>query len=186
MAIRATSNQGKPSVILELNADLTQRSLLSTTKIQLLVDNEHLIPEIAQLKFQEFSSLAPKKTLDDFVQGLKTHLNGKELPITYVLVNETKEFVGTFSLRKYDMETHQHLTPWVGSVLVSPKYRNQGIGAFLVEQVELKAKEMGYPQLYLFTPKSEAWYQKLGWRTIEHTLFNQTSVAVMCKKINDQ
>ncbi len=148
-------------------------------KVDFLTNNSHLIPEIAQLKFQEFAHLAPEKTIDDFVKGLKTHLNDRQLPIAYVVVNEAKEFIGTFSIRKNDIDTHNHLTPWIGSVLVHPSKRNQGIGEFIMRQAQSVAKEMGYRQLYLFTPNKEAWYQKLGWETIEHTHFNQFPVTVM-------
>lgn len=152
-------------------------------KIELLIENDHLIPEIALLKFQEFSYLVPGKTLNNFIQGLKSHLNYKKLPIAYVLVSDSKEFIGTFSLRKHDMDTHQHLTPWIGSVLVHPHKRNQGIGALIVKQSESFAKQMGYSSLHLFTPNKEAWYKKLGWQIKEHTLFNQSSVAVMYKNL---
>ena len=156
-------------------------SMHEKISVSLLVENVHLIEEIAQLKFHEFASLSPGKTVDDFVTGLKSHLNDKKLPTAYVLVNDSKEFIGTFSIRAHDMSTHQHLTPWIGSVLVHPGRRNRGLGAFIVNQAESIAKEMGYSQLYLFTPNKEEWYQKLGWKTIEHTTFNNHPVAVMIK-----
>lgn len=175
-----------------LNYDPTDRGInvieqifkINRMKLNPLNKNKELIPEIAELKLQEFGYLAPEKTLDDFVHGLKTHLNDRELPIAYILLNEANEFIGTFSIREHDMDTHQDLTPWVGSILVAPDKRNQGIGAYLVAQAESMAKEMGFSQLYLFTPNKEAWYQKLGWETIEYAHFKTVPVAVMFKKLN--
>lgn len=148
--------------------------------IELLLDHQYLIPEIAKLRFQQFGYLVPEKTLNDFIKGLESHLNDKKLPITYVVV-ENKQFFGTFSLRKSDMDTHQHLFPWLGGVLVHPSKRNKGIGAFLVKKAEMIANELGYNHLYLFTPDKAAWYAKLGWKPLEHTFFKNVPVIVMVK-----
>lgn len=152
-------------------------------KIELLLEHPYLIPEIADLKFREFGYLVPEKTLSDFHKGLETHLSYRELPITYIVV-EDKQFIGTFSLRKCDMDTHQHISPWIGSVLVHPDKRNQGIGAFLVKNAEMMAKERGYGHLYLFTPNKAAWYAKLGWEILENTVFNNVPVTIIKKKLN--
>ena len=153
--------------------------------IALLLDHQYLMPEIAELKFQQFGYLVPGKTLQDFKKGLETHLNDKKLPIAFVVV-ENKQFIGTFSLRICDMDTHQHLSPWIGSVLVHPSKRNKGIGAFLVKSAEMIANELGYNHLYLFTPDKAAWYAKLGWQTLEHTYFNNIPVTVMEKTKSDR
>lgn len=152
-------------------------------KIELLSEHPRLIPEIVDLKFQEFSYLVPQKTKADFLKGVQAHLSAPNLPIAYVIVTEEKEFVGTFSLRQCDMESHSHFTPWVGSILVHPSKRNQGIGSILVKNAELTALEMGFAQLYLFTPNKAAWYAKLGWETVEKTLFNEIPVTVMTKNL---
>jgi len=147
-------------------------------KIEYLLHHPDLIPEIAELKFREFGYLVPGKTLEDFHQGLEKHLNDKEFPIAYV-VRENKKFIGTFSLRKVDLDTHKHLFPWMGSVLVHPDMRNRGIGSFLVKNAEIIARELGYPHLYLFTPDKAAWYAKLGWTITQHTLFDSNPVTIM-------
>ncbi len=126
----------------------------------------------------------PQKTKADFLKGVQTHLSAPNLPIAYVIVTEEKEFVGTFSLRQCDMESHSHLSPWVGSILVHPSKRNQGVGSILVKSAELAAFEMGFSQLYLFTPNKAAWYGKLGWETVEKALFNKIPVTVMVKRLS--
>lgn len=172
-------NRNSPVYCIFQNRKLWAVSL----NIELLLDHQYLIPEIVELKFQQFGYLVPEKTLQDFKNGLEAHLNDQKLPIAYVIV-ENKQFIGTFSLRKCDMDTHQHLSPWVGSVLVHPSKRKRGIGAFLVQKAEMTANELGYNHLYLFTPDKAAWYAKLGWQTLEHTLFNKEPVTVMEKSLN--
>ena len=149
---------------------------------ELLLHHTHLIPEIAELRLREMGYLVPEKKLEDFHKGLEEHLNEKELPIAFV-TTENHKFIGTFSLRKYDMGTHQHFSPWIGGVLVHPDKRKQGIGSFLVKKAESLAKEMGYHHLYLFTPNKAVWYAKLGWKVTEHTFFNQIPVTIMEKEL---
>jgi len=152
-------------------------------KIELLLNHPYLIPEIAELKLQEFGRFVPGRSVQDFKKGLETHLNDRELPIAYVVV-ENKEFIGTFNLRKCDMDTHQHLSPWLASLLVHPSKRNRGVGAFLVKSAEMMAKELGYERLYLFSSEKTAWYAKLGWQTLEQAFYNNMTVTVMEKSLN--
>ena len=146
--------------------------------IELLVDHQYLISELAELSFYEFGYLVPGKTLQDYIRGFEAHLNSNKFPITFVIVENT-QLVGTFSLRKSDMNTHQHLSPWIGSVLVHPSRRGMGVGTFLVKNAKMKVKELGYDCLYLFTPNKAAWYTKLGWEVLEQTFFYHTAVTVM-------
>ena len=151
--------------------------------LDLLVNQIHLIPVIARLKYDEFAYMVPGKNVEQFEDGLRTHLNHTELPLTYVRVNELQEFIGTFSLRLHDLDSHRHLTPWLASVVVSPDQRRQWIGEYLVREAEKKAAEMGIKTLYLFTPNKEAWYQKLGWQTIEKSFLNTIPITIMQKQL---
>lgn len=151
-------------------------------KIDFLLNHKHLIEEIAKLKFLEFSHLAPEKTLDDYIKGLREHCNDKQFPITYIVL-ENENFLGTFSLRACDLDSHKQFTPWMGSVLVPPEKRNQGIGAFLVKQAEEKSKTMGYDFLYLFTPNKADWYAKLGWNTVDLSTLKNTPITIMRKSL---
>lgn len=151
-------------------------------KFDFLAHHIKLIPKIAELKFSEFHYLVPKKTIDDFIRGLHNHCNDGKLPISYVAL-EGDHFLGTFSLRERDLDSHSHLIPWIGSVLVSPEKRNQGIGSLLVKEAEVKAKEMGFDLLYLFTPNQAPWYTKLGWDTIEKSILNNIPITIMRKPL---
>ena len=154
-------------------------------KFDFLVHHMGLIRRIAELKFSEFSYLVPGKTLEDFITGLHEHCNDQKLPITYVAL-ENENFFGTFSLRECDLNSHCHFRPWIGSVLVPPEKRNQGIGSLLVKVAENKAKEMGHDFLYLFTPNKAPWYTKLGWTAIEKSSLNNIPVTIMHKYLKPE
>ena len=143
-------------------------------KIEYLADQNHFVPELAQLLYHQFGYLAPHRTLKDFENRMLSHCNKDCLPIAFVAVEDGK-LVGTFSFRQYDMETHKHLSPWIGSVYVHTARRKEGIGTKLMQQAEILCKQRGIETLYLFTPDKQAWYLKLGWERLEETAFNGLS-----------
>jgi GNAT superfamily N-acetyltransferase len=151
-------------------------------KLEYLKHHTYLIPEIAELKFHHYRFMAPEKTLKDFHHNLERDLNDKELPIGYVIV-ENCSFVGAVSLRICDLNSHQHLTPWLGGVFVHPSKRNQGIGAFLVRQAEKIAAKRGYERLYLYTHEKASWYAKLGWTAYESVFLKEVPIAIMEKQL---
>jgi len=59
--------------------------------------------------------------------------------------------------------THQHLTPWLSSVYVPEAHRGKGIASALSRRAASEAGKLGFDRLYLFTPRSEALYARLGW-----------------------
>lgn len=150
---------------------------------QLLVDRQEFVRQIADLKYREFAYMVPGKTVEDFELGVRTHLNREGLPLTYVKVNDMGEMLGSFSLRPHDLESHKQWSPWLASVVVPEAHRNRGVGESLVKTAETKAKEIGISKLYLFTPNKEKWYEKLGWKTVEQTVFNQVPVVIMSKDL---
>ena len=132
------------------------------------------------MKFEQFHRFVPERPLEDYQKSLKNHLNVNKLPIGFVLL-EGDEFLGTFCLREYDMETHRHLTPWLGGVVVHPAKWNRGIGTFLLEQAKIFAKQLGFEHLYLYTTEKAHWYGKRGFQVIDHTVVNHFPVTVMKK-----
>lgn len=153
-------------------------------KIEHLSKHSHMVSEIAEQRYRHFGYLAPELDLSDFHEGLQSHLNLDQLPIAYVALEDDK-FAGIFCLRECDMETHPHLTPWLGGVLVHPDKRNRGIGESLVKAAEAHAKSLGFDRLYLFTIDKAEWYAKLGWNIIEQTTYEGHPATVMEKELRE-
>ncbi len=63
--------------------------------------------------------------------------------------------------------THRHLTPWLSSVYVPEEFRGQGIASALSLRAIDEAARLGFKRLYLFTPRNESLYARIGWRTFE-------------------
>lgn len=152
-------------------------------KIELLSDNMHLFEDVAIMKFQEFSYITGEDTLENYLSQQRKYVTEEHLPKAYVVLNEERELIGTFTLKIKDFSLRLDLTPWLGSLVVASTYRRQGVGAFIVYQAERLATELGYSMIYLYTPDKEAWYSKLGWHVIERTFLNKFPVTVMSKEL---
>jgi len=149
-------------------------------EIKSLVDCQQHIPALAKLWYEEISRhWVPNASIDRNLQGLVDHLNRNTLPIACIALQDGKP-VGMACLRDTD-GIMPGVGPWLGSLIVDPRYRNQKIGERLIDAVKAQAKILGYPLLYLlaFDATIPGWYTRLGWEPIgEDKLFGH-QVAVM-------
>ncbi|HBB7077238.1 TPA: GNAT family N-acetyltransferase [Legionella pneumophila] len=112
-------------------------------------------------------------------ENLSNHLNTEQLPLTFVAFHEHKP-IGMCSLRVND-GIHPELTPWLGSLVVSPSHQKQGIARQLINKTKEKAQQMGFKTLYLFAfdPTIPEYYSRLGWCKIGMDEFKGHPVTVM-------
>lgn len=153
-------------------------------KIESLSENMHFFREVAELKFQEFSYLTGKETIEDYLNRQNKYITDQSIPKSYVVLNESGNLMGTFALKLEDLHSRPDLSPWLGSVVVVPAYRRRGVGSYIVRQAERLAKELAYSKLYLYTPDQETWYAKQGWQLIERTSSGKFPVSLMSKAIS--
>jgi N-acetylglutamate synthase-like GNAT family acetyltransferase len=138
---------------------------------------------VAELKFQEFSYLTGSETIEDYLHRQQKYVTNEVIPRAYVALNEAGDLLGTFALKVEDLSSRPDLSPWLGSVVVAPAYRRQGVGAAIVSYAEQLARGLGYSVLYLYTPDQESWYTKQDWQTLEQTVSGEYPVTVMAKTI---
>ncbi len=149
-------------------------------KIEFLTKHEYIIPEMTKWFWNEWRRLYKNKTIADVEKSIRERLNEDKIPCALVAV-ENNKIIGTGSIKIYDMETRKDLSPWLAGLYVIPEFRNKGVGSKLVKAVEMKAKEFGFKKLYLYTPKSEHFYDQLGWALIERVNYNDNQVSLMEK-----
>jgi GNAT superfamily N-acetyltransferase len=134
-------------------------------EVQLLAACPQHVPELAKLWFNELGQQwIPNASVERAEQTYMTHLNHDTMPLTYVAVHKGHP-IGMVSLRDND-GILEGVTPWLGSLIVNPDYRSQGIGEILIDITKQRAKAMGYNKLYLFALDKTIpdWYAKLGWK----------------------
>ena len=149
-------------------------------KIDLLKKHPNTIPALANIWHEVLGKIwVPDVPVERVITRFAEHLNDQALPITFVALDGYLP-VGMCSLREND-GIRPDLTPWLGSLVVDPKYQKQCIGRMLIDATVLKAKELGFEKLYLFAfdPTIPKYYERLGWKKIGMDEFKSHHVTVM-------
>jgi predicted N-acetyltransferase YhbS len=150
-------------------------------EIHHLLDHTQHIPTVAAWQQAEFGYLSPNGTLEQRVERLRSASDKALLPISLVAISDGEgDLVGSASLVATTL-THQHLSPWLSSVFVPPTQRGRGIASKLALAAIAEADRLGFEKIFLFTPKSEALYARLGWETFERTAINGVSTCLMAR-----
>lgn len=136
------------------------------------------IPALAKWHHAAWAHLNPGGSIESRIEKMQGYLGDEALPTMVVWV-EGDAVLGSAALVACDMDTRPELTPWLANVYVSDAHRRRGIGAALVRTVTAKARELGFPELFLFTPDKEDFYAGLGWRTLAKELYRGEPVTVM-------
>jgi len=151
-----------------------------------LANCPELIDELARLSWEEWQDIYQqrKQTLEDSLKNYRERMNTDRLPLTLVAVRagpaiNCRELVGMVSLKFHDMDTRPDLDPWLGGLLVLPKWRNRGVGTMLMHRATEEAHRLNVPQLYLWTHSAEGLYHRLGWQVVERTNYFGKEAVVM-------
>jgi len=149
-------------------------------RISYLADRPELAAQLVPGLLEHWSYIFPHQTVADRTAKFNAHLNRDELPIAWI-AHDGDVALGTAALRKADLEGREDLGPWLGGVYVAPVYRGRGIASELCRVVEGKAYEQGVSRLYLFTHGQESLYERLGWATLERTVWHGHECSIMSK-----
>jgi predicted N-acetyltransferase YhbS len=148
-------------------------------EIDYLARHERFVPTVAQWQHAEFGYLNPADTLESRTGRLRNALQTEHLPLAFIAVSDG-ELVGSAGILASTV-THRHLSPWLSSVFVPEQCRGQGIASALSLWAVKEARRLGFETLYLFTPRSEALYARLGWASIEVSAFRGTPLTIMSR-----
>jgi|TARA_B100000315_G_scaffold76402_1_gene69872 N-acetylglutamate synthase-like GNAT family acetyltransferase len=147
-------------------------------KIDTLSTHRNFIPILSQWHHEQWSYLNPSRSVEDRIEEFQQETARKEIPTTFVAMSGNV-LLGSASIVAHDMDTRMHLTPWLASVYVTPRHREQGIGSELVKRTVEEAKELGVKTLYLYTPDRERFYKRLGWSVLELEKYHGENVVIM-------
>jgi len=137
---------------------------------------------VARWIFEEWTGEFAEQGLQAWLGEFRGILRRSGIPTTFAAV-EGGRVVGTASLIASDLPELPDCAPWLASLYVPPGYRGRGVGAALVGRVEAEARLLGYPRLYLQTAWGERYYQRLGWTTLDWTMFRGRAVKVMSRDL---
>ncbi len=151
---------------------------MKNMKIVDLKEIPEIIPILAKWHHDQWAYLNPQSTLEGRIEKYHEYCGEEFIPSTYVACRNS-DILGSASIIKHDMKTRMEYSPWLASVFVPPRHRNNGIGTRLVCHVMSIAEENNFDSLYLFTPDKERFYLKLGWTTIHKEFYSDTQVFIM-------
>lgn len=89
--------------------------------------------------------------------------------------------IGTVALKLNELDFP--CSPWLAGLFVIPSFRHKGVGALLVRAAEHEAASLGVTRLYLYTPASRGFYERLGWSLIEQCQLPTGPVALMSRPL---
>jgi N-acetylglutamate synthase-like GNAT family acetyltransferase len=145
------------------------------------MDCRPCIPTIAAWQQQEFGYLSPAGTVEQRIERLSAANDRRRLPISLVALSEAEDHVlGSANVVAATL-THKHLSPWLSSVVVPAEHRGKGIASKLTLAAVSEADRLGFDKIYLFTPKNESLYARLGWTTFDRSAINGVAVCVMIR-----
>ena len=111
---------------------------------------------------------------------IMSSVNHDGIPCTYVVLCDN-HYAGTFSFWNCDLQSRQDLTPWLGGIVVDPKYRGRGIGLFIQKEAKNILRKMGVKQAFLFT-ETKGFYEKTDWKFMEY-IFDENDNKVRLYKL---
>ncbi len=153
-------------------------------KIDLLKNNPHTIPALSNIWHEVLGKIwFPELKIQEIESLMYDELNHQDETTSFVaLCDEIPIGFCTFKLKE---EFWPDLGAWLADVVVAPEHQKQGIGKILVDVALLKAKELGFKKLYLFTfdPSLPNYYERLGWGKIGVDKFNSHLVTIMEMKL---
>lgn len=149
-----------------------------TLQIDYLDQHLDAIPTLARWHQAEWAGVTPQLSVDDRIAGFRERARRGVVPTGFVAILDAN-VVGLACLVENDAESHQHLTPWLASVLVSPEHRGHGIGSALSERATQEARILGFSKLYLFTFNKQSFYARLGWSHVEKASYAGVPGTIM-------
>ncbi len=144
--------------------------MVEALRIEYLADCPAVLSQLEKWFLQEWAPYYGPDGPGDAVEDLRSSRNRRALPITLVAL-KGDELCATGALKAESVETHKHLGPWVAALLVTPKYRRQGIRGQLVDALEELARELGFEQLYYGADVTDRYREGNGWEPLERVSY---------------
>lgn len=141
--------------------------------IHFIEDHPDVRPVIADWVWAEWGYRSPEACAADLRDS---HRDG--LPSRLIALRGGQP-MGIVNLIECNLPPRCDLRPWLAGLFVHPDHRDMGIGTALVRSCESQAAKLGFRRLYLYTEAAEGFYRRLGWSTIDSTVWEGEPVAVM-------
>jgi GNAT superfamily N-acetyltransferase len=148
-----------------------------------LKDHLQHVPELARLHGEEWGWLRPDEGEEERIARIHDICSAPDMPVLLIAL-DAGTLVGSAGLKAKDgLLPDLDLTPWLFAVYVKKAYRSLGIAAKLIAEVESIARHLHFPVLHLCTHKHAAYYERLGYRTLQQGVLGDEPTFVMAKSL---
>jgi GNAT superfamily N-acetyltransferase len=150
----------------------------------LLAEMPEVVPVVAGWLFDEWGHERPGSSVESIAEDIRSKLDPASLPIQLLALRAERP-VGVAMLKPHEMkDIFPERTPWLGSLVVAPAHRRNGIGAALTREIEELARSRGFARLYLQTERADGGvYARLGWAVCDRLPYRGYQANVMTKQL---
>ncbi|KJH75400.1 MULTISPECIES: GNAT family N-acetyltransferase [unclassified Pseudomonas] len=151
-------------------------------QIDYLCDHPALIPELAELNFNEWGQYRPGDNLQARTARMRAACGKGAVP-TVVVAIEDAQMLGGALLVDSDLASRPELTPWLAGVYVKVEHRGRGIASQLVTRIVDEAAALGIAELFLYTDNAQSLYASLGWQVVEDMVDDRGLEITVMKRL---
>lgn len=154
-----------------------------------LADVPCLRDEVVEINAElwgELTDLEPK----EMAQLFPVEKSSNGLPLTLVASIDGK-LAGCVSLREETMGMIKHpeaylpgKSPWLSNMWVAERARGQKLASCLTEDLERRARELGFSQIYSSAGQSDSLYHKLGYKEIGRKPLKNLTIHLIRKDLS--
>lgn len=150
-------------------------------RIEPLADHPHLISKVAKLLHEEWGAFPPWSSLPAIEARLLAGAQLRHAPFTLVALSAMNEFLGTASVKLFELTGHHDKEHWLGEVFILNTLRGRGIGSALINDCIRRSIDQGIQALYLYTPDQKKLYERFGWHEVEQHMVDDEPVSIMMR-----
>ncbi|WP_156054226.1 MULTISPECIES: GNAT family N-acetyltransferase [unclassified Thiomonas] len=114
-------------------------------------------------------------------ERLAARSQAHEVPFTLVALSAENDFLGTASIKRFELPAHPDKEHWLGEVFIPKGLRGQGIGSSMIAECIKRSLDLGVQALYLYTPDQQRLYERFGWQEAVQTVVNDEAVSIMVR-----
>ena len=146
---------------------------MNSFKVASLAEYPHHWQLAAQWSFDAWRHEFPSDTVQTYLDQYALAASESEKLIeVFTAIDSQDNLLGVATLVDDDeLPDAPEPGPWLAAVFVTPDARKFGVGSALVEHVVNRARELGYPKIYLYTEHQENWYASKSWTKIRDIVF---------------
>ncbi len=146
---------------------------MNSFKVVALAEHPHHWQTAAEWSFAAWQHEFPTDTVQTYLDQYSLAATKPEKLIEiFAAIDSHDNLLGVATLVDDDeLPDAPEPGPWLAAVFVSPDSRKLGVGSALVQHVVNRARELGYPKVYLYTEHQENWYASTGWVKIRDIIF---------------